>query len=224
MKKRCYIVGAGDFTNSFRPSEEDFTIAADAGFAYLDRAGITPDVVVGDFDSLGAPPEHQNIMQSPEEKDDTDMMLAVNEALKQGYKTIVIDGALGGRPDHTMANYQILAKIASMGARGILLGHDMSATVVKNGAISFFSKQPISTKTGNSKASEDKKDFISIFCFGSKAEGVNLSGLKYNLEDGTLKSDYPIGVSNEFTDEDADISVVNGMLLILWTGDYYRIK
>jgi len=224
MSKRCYIVGAGEFSNKYKPMAGDFIIAADAGFAYLEKIGIEPDLVVGDFDSLGAPPKQLNVMQSPAEKDDTDMMLAVNEALERGYEILLIDGAMGGRPDHTMANYQILTNIASRGATGILLGDEMCATVVKNKSISFLPVQQVNKGQEMAQIESDRKDFISIFSLGGKAEGVSISGLKYNLEDATLSHDYPIGVSNEFTDRAANISVKSGILLVFWKGDLCRLN
>jgi len=220
MNKRCYIVGAGEFSNKYQPKAGELIIAADAGLVYLEGAGLRPDIVIGDFDSLGAYPKHPNVMQSPEEKDDTDMMLAVNEALRLGYKTLIIDGGLGGRQDHTMANYQILANIARRGARGILLGKEMCVTAVKDDAIRFLPPKPLKMQSGVNQVAKDKKDFISIFCIESLAAGVNLSGLKYRLEDAELTYDYPIGVSNEFIGEAANISVRNGTLIVIWSGDY----
>lgn len=109
----CYIVGAGPIEDLLlKPSEKDFIIAADAG--YLQMAGLSavPDLVVGDFDSMGQKPNHPNVVVYPKEKDATDMLLAIDEGLRRGYRKFVILGGLGGRLDHTLANIQALSYIA----------------------------------------------------------------------------------------------------------------
>ena len=206
MYKKCFIVGAGEFANKYYPQPGEFVIAADAGYSKLEELGIVPDLVVGDFDSLGAPPEHENIIQSPVEKDDTDLMLAVNEGFARGCDFFIIDGALGGRLDQVMANFQILANIAGRGARAVLLGDDMCATSLKDGCISFC------------PGAIGHKKLISVFCSGLRAQGVTLKGLKYPLTDAVLTCDYPLGVSNEFADTHAEISVGKGTLIIIWQG------
>ncbi|MCL2226857.1 MAG: thiamine diphosphokinase [Oscillospiraceae bacterium] len=234
MSERCYIVGAGEYSGGFVPECRDFVIAADAGYTRILRCGIVPDLVVGDFDSLGAPPEHPNIMQSPAEKDDTDLMLAVRQGLLHGCKTFIIDGALGGRPDQTLANYQILVHLARNGALGVLLGQDMCVTAVTNGSVCF---SPPSAKAGMAmgadsviapkpaaNADRGDKELVSIFSVSDRAEGVSLAGLKYPLSDAVLTCDFPLGVSNEFTEAAAAVSVRNGTLLIMWTGGLGRLK
>ncbi|MDR0490877.1 MAG: thiamine diphosphokinase [Oscillospiraceae bacterium] len=200
MSGKCYIVGAGEFCGRDLPGQGDYIIAADGGYAQLAARGITPDVVIGDFDSLGGPPKHPNILRSPAEKDDTDMMLAVKEGLARGYETFVIDGGLGGRLDHTLANIQTLVYIANNGARGYLLGRGECVTAVTDGSISF--------EAGAS-------GLISVFCAGRRAEGVTLTGLKYPLDGAVLTNDCPIGVSNEFTGEAATIEVRKGTVVII---------
>jgi len=201
--KRCYIAGAGEFNDQVLPGKGDYVIAADAGYTALMSLGITPDLVVGDFDSLKCIPDHPNIALSPVEKDDTDMMLAVRQGLKLGFKTFIINGGLGGRLDQTLANMQILAYIAENGARGTLFGQGVSVTAIKNGELTFSTE-------------EKKGGTISVFCAGSKAKGVTLEGLKYPLDNATLTSDNPLGVSNEFTGVPATVSVREGILIIVW--------
>jgi len=210
MSKRCYIAGAGEFCENTLPGHEDYIIAANGGYAALKSRGISPDLIVGDFDSV--PPafseeisSHPNVQQSPAEKDDTDMMLAVKKGLDRGYKFFIINGGLGGRLDQTYANIQILTYIAEQNARGVLLGKTSCVTVIKDGCIKL-TPEKIQDRT------------ISVFCAGSRAEGVTLKGLKYILDNAVISNNYPIGVSNEFIGETADISVTNGILLIIWSG------
>jgi thiamine pyrophosphokinase len=208
MSNCCYIVGAGEFCGKMLPECGDYVIAADGGYAALKLHGIVPDLIVGDFDSL--PPylldevkKHPNIIYSPVEKDDTDMMLAVKQGLKLGYDHFVINGGLGGRLDQTLANIQILTFIAENDARGTLIGSEVCITAIKN---SDFEIIPDFAKRG----------IISIFSMGGKAEGVTLKGLKYPLSNATITSDTPIGVSNELTGMPACVSVQNGILVIMY--------
>ena len=203
MNTRCYITGAGDFISGWLPGKGDFIIAADGGYAALTARGVRPDLVVGDFDSLGEIPEHPNIVRSPVIKDDTDVMLAVKQGLTRGYREFIINGGLGGRLDHTFANIQVLTYIAKNKARGVLLGSPMCMTAVSNGTVSFQKKN---------------SGLISVFSVGGLAEGVTLTGLKYPLDNAALSYEYPLGISNEFTGAPAVISVRAGDLIIMWEG------
>ena len=98
MSGSFYIVGAGEISGKelVIPSGA-FVIAADAGLKHLEAINIVPDLIVGDFDSLGEIPSGENVVYHKPEKDDTDMLLAVREALNRGARTIIIYGGLGGR-------------------------------------------------------------------------------------------------------------------------------
>ena len=199
--KNCIIFCAAGFTGLAQEIEkDDFVIAADGGVRHVESLGIVPDVILGDFDSLGFTPEGANVF--PVEKDDTDAMLAVRRGLAEGCDTFYLYGALDGpRLDHTIANFQTLQYLADHGASGYLIGKDFMLTVLKNGSLSFPE-----TCTGT----------VSVFCLGADAKGVTLKGLHYPLEDGTLTAGFPLGVSNHFTGKKAEVSVADGSLLILW--------
>jgi len=188
--------------------ENCFVIAADAGYKALQEVNIKPDLVVGDFDSLGHVPAGENIVRHPVMKDDTDMMLAVKLGLERGFTRFHIYGGMGGRTDHTIANIQTLAYIANRGASAFLYGDGEIITVIKNGFISF---------------SAGSEGTVSAFAMGGKAEGVCESGLLYGLENAELTPDFPLGVSNEFTGEAAEISVRNGLLLVAWTDKAFPV-
>jgi thiamine pyrophosphokinase len=178
----------------------DYVIAADGGFAHVQKLGLEPDCVLGDFDSLGYVPDHAKLF--PVEKDDTDAMLAVRHGLEKGFREFVIYGGLDGqRLDHTIANYQTLHFLTQNDARGYLVGKDYIVTAIRNNSIRF---------------SETAEGILSLFCLGADAHGVCIQGLQYPLENGTLTSDFPLGVSNHFTGKPAEISVADGSLLIMW--------
>ena len=206
MEKTCFIIGAGDFDGLLRqPAEGDLVIAADGGFRRLAELGMDPDIVLGDFDSLGYVPDHPNLLQVPSEKDDTDMLLALKTGLSRGYSSFHLYGGLGGaRLDHSLANLQSLHFVAVRGARAYLIGGGAVVTAIRNGEIRFPSTC---------------RGYVSVFCAGSPAEGVTLEGLKYELRDGTLCPDMPLGVSNEFQGVPARAAVRNGTLLVTWQAD-----
>ena len=120
----CYIFGAGSFYGLDRcPRADDFIIAADGGWLACRKTGITPDLLLGDFDSLSTQPDFPNILRVPVEKDDTDTMLAVKTGLERGETEFHIYGGMGGRrTDHTIANFQALLYLARRGAQGWLYG------------------------------------------------------------------------------------------------------
>lgn len=199
--KTCVIFNAGDFDGLIEPiGPEDFLLAADGGLVHMQKLGLTPDGVLGDFDSLGYVPENARIF--PVEKDDTDSMLAVRQGLRLGYRRFVLYGSLDGpRLDHTVANFQTLQFLADHGAQGWLVGTAYLATVLKNGSLRFGSQAA---------------GIISVFCMGADAQGVTLKGLQYPLEHAVLTAGFPLGVSNHFTGREAAVSVENGSLLILY--------
>ena len=199
--KQCVIFCAAGFDGLMDPiASEDFVIAADGGLNYTKALGLTPQAIIGDFDSLHYIPTGAEVY--PVEKDDTDSMLAVKLGLKKGYRRFVIYGGLDGeRLDHTVANYQTLQYLAQRDARGILVGRDFCATVIRDGALAF---------SGGTAGD------ISVFCMGPDATGVTIEGLYYPLRNGTLTSGFPLGVSNHFTGAPAKIEVAQGFLLILW--------
>ena len=128
--KECVIFCAAGFDGLAIPlTEEDYLIAADGGLRHTERLGVTPNAIIGDFDSLNYIPTGAEVF--PVEKDDTDSMLAVKLGLSKGYDRFLIYGGLDGvRLDHTVANYQALQYLADRDARGILIGRDFCATVL----------------------------------------------------------------------------------------------
>lgn len=202
MIKTALIIGAGELEmGSLRIPDGALVIAADGGLSHLEKAGISADYVVGDFDSLGRVPKGDNVLPSAPEKDDTDTMLAVKLALELGAETILIYGGTGGRFEHSIANLQTLGFIANRGCRGFLVGGGSICTVIKNGKMRF---------------SPENSGYLSVFAFAGTAFGVDLAGLKYPLANHTLESDFPLGVSNEFLGESARVFVREGMLLLVW--------
>ena len=198
---KCVIFCAAEFTSLLEPiGPEDHVIAADGGLQHTEKLGISPDEILGDFDSLGYVPADSRVF--PVEKDDTDAMLAVRRGLQLGCREFILYGSLDGpRLDHTIANFQTLQFLNDHGAFGYLAGNEYLVTVVKNGTLRFPA---------------GREGTVSVFCLGADAEGVTLKGLYYPLDRGTLTAGFPLGVSNHFTGDAAEISVEKGSLLVLW--------
>lgn len=198
----CIIFCAAGFTGLLEPpAPDDFLIAADGGLKHASSAQLTPDAIVGDFDSLGFIPEGAEVF--PVEKDDTDSMLAIRMGLERGCRTFYLYGALDGdRLDHTVANFQALRFLRSRGARGFLIGNHQIVTLIENEALHF----PAGCRGD-----------LSVFAYGGTARAVTLEGLYYPLNRQELTPDFPLGVSNHFTGEEAAIRVENGALLVLWS-------
>lgn len=203
---KCIIVGAGEFDkDNWYYEEDDYVIAADAGWMILEEMGIVPNLLIGDMDSLsenGVEPKYPDdckIEILPTHKDDTDMLAAIRKGLELGYIEFQIYGGLGGRLDHTIANIQCLLFLHNRGARGILYGKQCTLQLLVNGKITF----PAAARGR-----------ISVFAHGGIAYGVTEKGLCYTVDKVNLNPEFPIGVSNEFVGCESSIEVENGMLLL----------
>ena len=199
--KRCVIFCAAEFDALEAPIREgDLVIAADGGLMHTEALGIRPDVILGDFDSLGYVPEGSRVF--PVRKDDTDLMLALRHGLDAGYREFTVYGAMDGpRLDHTVANLQALVFLEERGAHGQLVGKTYIATALRNGTIRFPA---------------GSEGILSVFCMGADCHGVELAGLSYPMENGTLRSGFPLGVSNHFIGKAASVRVGHGSLLAMW--------
>lgn len=198
----CYIVGAGEnYGLDILPGEEDFVIAVDAGYRLLEEQGIDSDLVIGDFDTLQYVPSHPNVIVLKAEKDDTDMLAAVREGVRAGYREFHIYCGTGGRLDHTVANLEILAGLSGNGRQGFLIDRDSVATAITDGSLFFPA---------------EASGYVSVFSHTEKSEGVFLKGLKYPLEDAVLENSFPLGISNEFTGVESSVSVGRGTLLVFF--------
>lgn len=198
----CIVFCAGEFDRLEEAvSSTDYLIAADGGYRHMTQLGLTPNCILGDFDSLGYIPEQSHVF--PVEKDDTDTMLALKKGLEAGCRRFMIYGGLDGpRLDHTLANFQALQYLADRNARGYLVGKRYLATVIKDACVTFPAQA---------------QGILSVFCLGSPAGDVTLTGLKYPLTHGRIEPGFPLGVSNQFLGQAASVRVAEGSLLLLWS-------
>ncbi len=208
MKGCCYIVGAGSLFAGdlpFAKQECDLLIAADGGYEYLAKAGMTPDLLIGDFDSMEKPGVSCETITLPVEKDDTDMVFAVKEGFRRGYTHFVIFGGLGGgRLSHTIANIQLLEFIACQGGTATL----------KGGAASLFLLRDGQTHTFTGMQGTE----FSLFSISPNAT-VTQQGVKYPLTEATLERSFPLGVSNRVLEPTATVTVHSGTVLTVTEGE-----
>ena len=197
----CVIFGGADMGNDIQVkiSENAYVIAADSGYRHCLRFGIKPDLILGDFDSYeDRLPDDCEIFRAPREKDDTDLMLAVKTGFEKGCRTFYIYGADGGRMGHTVAAVQTLAYIESNGGEGVLFGNGFAMRVYGRGNVTLH---------------RNGAKYISVFSLTDSAE-VTEKGFKYSGE-LRLTYDFPLGVSNEFTGETAELEVKSGKILVI---------
>ena len=210
MTRACVVFGAGEYygEGSVRIDVPDdaFVVAADGGLDHTRRLGVTPDVVVGDFDSLrGAlPADGTRTVTLPPLKDDPDLLSALKVGWAAGCRTFHIYGGLGGRIDHTLANINLLAAVSTHGGIAFLHGDGQIVTAITDGSLRFAAHE---TRPG---------DMVSVFAHGETARGVTETGLRYEIADAAMDHTEAVGVSNEFrNDVPTEISVRSGTLVVV---------
>ncbi len=209
MNKLCSIIAGGDFSPLHNIKKSDFIIACDKGYKYALKSKITPDLIVGDFDScdilskidLGYDNIFNNskIIKLNKEKDETDTMFAVKYAIEHNFEEIFFYCYLGGRFDHIIANIQAASYAMQK------MNH--CQVFDKNNEIHFIK---------NRKITIPKKDncSLSLFSFSDCCKRVSIKNVKYPLNNANLNNYFPIGISNEWIN-DAEISVSSGILMII---------
>ena len=199
---RCIIFGALPIDHIPEiPAEGDLVIAADKGYENALSLGITPDIVVGDLDSLGSVPDTGNVIRLNVRKNDTDLEHAVGVALERGCDDFIVYGAVGGKLDHTLGNIAVAEQVALKGGRIVFYGGDSSFTVIRNTEY----RLPI---RGSGR--------VSVLSLSEISRGVTICGLSYEADDIDLPRATTLGVSNAFVGKLARISVKDGTLLIVF--------
>lgn len=201
-KSLCHIVAAADFEpRYFTPCEGDFIIAADAGMRHLEKLNIRPELILGDFDSLGFVPTEGRVERIPLKKDFTDSHYALMRAKELGFDTAILYGCTGGkRFDHSLANLQVLLWAEENDLRAFMIGTGFCITAIKGAALSFPQK---------------KIDNLSLFPFSGTVENINIKNCLYELDGDSLYPADTLGVSNS-SEGGAIISSPAGALLVYW--------
>lgn len=197
---KCVIFAGGEFDKTLPDNiQNSFVICADKGYEYAKQLKITPNLIIGDFDSAKLP-DFVNVKKFPKEKDDTDLMLAIKESIALGYLDITVCCGFGGRLDHTIGNIQAMAYITAHGGIGRMLSANEELSLITPGKYYFKNKNGFS---------------LSIFSYTEESKGITIKGTKYTLENGSLKQSFPLGISNEIVDEQCEISFTDGLLIVI---------
>ena len=184
---------------------DGFVLCADKGYSYALRAGVMPDVIIGDFDSCTDPiPEADFVTRLPREKDYTDTVHCIDKAIKLGYDDIVLFAATGGRLDHTVGNLCALAFARDRGVNAVMLSPQEEIRLLDKGLHRFKNRGGLT---------------FSLFPFGCEAAVLSIRGAHYPLESGTLRSGVPIGVSNVFEGESCELEIESGRVLMIVNTD-----
>lgn len=206
--KRAVIISGAPYNDFYFIKEniypDDFVICADRGVQTAKTAGVRVDMALGDFDTVEAPSDACcELIKLPSEKDVTDTYYACEKAVELGFKNVVIFCALGGRADHTFANYLCLNFLCDAGVNAKILDRKNCIMIVKDN---------LSIKRSGYK-------YLSVFPFISDVKSLTLSGVKYPLDKHDLPASSPLGVSNEIISPFADITFEDGKLLIILSND-----
>ena len=204
--KKCVVIGSvlpkdGQAYWALE-QEDDYVICADGGLDTALRYGVKPDLFIGDFDSLeGEVPENLETVRLQVEKNDTDLMAAVREGMKRGYRDFLLLGVMGGeRCDQSYASFCVLQYLTHQGCRASIEGDNCRIFLLSGGRLVL---------------SGQKGRTVSVFPFGGSGCEVSYEGLKYPLTKYVLSSDSPLGVSNVVLEDKAEITVHNGDALII---------
>lgn len=206
---RCVIISAcpvsPELAEALRP--DDFIIACDAGYRNCAPLGRRPNIIVGDFDTAPCPEQQDDdIIVLPHVKDDTDTQYAARWLLEHGYDEITMLGALGGaRLEHTLANLATGLYLAKNGVNVLLADERSEIRFLVPG-------RELVLHQGSWK-------YLSVFPMEGTLTGVCIRGAYYPLEGASLAADYPLGVSNEFTSEAAQLSCTGGCGVVVLTCD-----
>ena len=204
MMGRCVIVGGANINNydfiREKLSADDYIIFCDSGLKHMENLRVQPSLIVGDFDSHDNPHLDVETIVLPCEKDDTDTVYAVKEAIKRGYDNFLLIGVVGARLDHTLGNVSILLYLDSLGKKGCIIDDYSEMKIVSN--------EPANI--------EDSYSFFSLLNISGTAKGITIENAKYPLENGEITCEYQYGISNEvLCGEMAKVSVDKGRALLI---------
>ena len=202
--KRCVIVGGADINNydyvRSRLCADDYIVFCDSGLKHLDALQVRPGLIVGDFDSHDNPNLDVETIVLPCEKDDTDTVFAVKEAIRRGYEDVLLIGVVGARLDHTLGNVYILEYLDNLGKKGFIIDD-------------YSEMELVSRQTAYI---DDSFRFFSLLNITGIAKGITVKNAKYPLKDAEITCGYQYGVSNEvLPGMRAEVTVKEGKLLLI---------
>ena len=211
-RKKAFIYTGGTVFCEYvteKPEKGDLIIAADAGYLTAQKMGVKPDVLLGDFDTLGVEniPDDIECLRVPAEKDDTDTQLAIKTAIERGAGEIVIIGGLSGRLDHTLSTLAILEDLWER-------KNDRIYAILTDGKnrVRFL-------RNSGTILPRSQYRYFSLIAADDIVKGVTLDGCKYPLKNGRISRRYQWAVSNEITGNCALIEIRRGGVWVIESMD-----
>lgn len=211
-KLRTIIISNGNFAIEVLKrikKENDIIICADGGANNLYKTNFIPSMIVGDLDSLSLKTlkyfKDLGVLfhKFPKKKDYTDTELAINFAIEEGTKEIVLIGSTGTRLDHTLGNIMLLNK---------LLEKNIEAKIVDENNEIFIIDKEI-------KIGREKDTFVSFIPLFNSCFGVTMKGFKYETENREFSLGSTLGLSNEVMSEMGTIQIGRGIALVIKSRD-----
>ncbi len=201
---RCVIVGGADINNYKEVRKylknDDFCIFCDSGLKHISGLETKPDLIVGDFDSYEKPSTDTETIVLPREKDDTDTVFGIKEAIKRGFDDFLLIGVIGNRLDHSLVNVSVLNYLHENGKKGKIVDDYSEMEIIAD----------------NTAEITDNFSYFSLINMFGVSEGVTIKNAKFPLENETITSDYQYATSNEvLKGHTAEVSITKGKLLLI---------
>ena len=211
-RKKAFIYTGGTVFDEYvieKPEKGDLIIAADAGYLTAKEMRITPDILLGDFDTLGEEnvPDGIECLRVPAEKNETDTQLAVQTAIERGAGEIVIIGGLSGRIDHTLSTLAILEDLWERKE-----GRIYAILTDGKNRVRFI-------RNSGTILPRSQYRYFSLIAADDIVKGVTLEGCKYSLKNGRISRRYQWAVSNEIDGNCALIEIRRGGAWIIESMD-----
>ena len=202
--RRCVIIGGAPIQDYQWIRQhllpDDFYIFCDGGLKHRQSLQVTPDLLVGDFDSWDNPKTETETIVLPREKDDTDTFFGVKEGVKRGFEDFLLIGVIGGRFDHSLGNISALLYLAGLGKKALIIDDYASMEVV--------SSQPVFI--------EQNIQYFSVLNIDGKAKGITIKNAQYPLKNVETTWDYQYGISNQvLPGKTAEVTTQEGRLLLV---------
>lgn len=202
--RRCVIIGGAPIQDYQWIRQhllpDDFYIFCDGGLKHRQSLQVTPDLLVGDFDSWDNPKTETETIVLPRKKDDTDTFFGVKEGVKRGFEDFLLIGVIGGRFDHSLGNISALLYLTGLGKKALIIDDYSSIEVV--------SSQPVFI--------EQNIQYFSVLNIDGKAKGITIKNAQYPLENAEITWDYQYGISNQvLPGKTAEVTTQEGRLLLV---------
>ncbi|MGP4059769.1 thiamine diphosphokinase [Halobacillus sp. H74] len=213
--KRIVVVGGGpkSYIPDLRkfPFQDCLWIGADQGAEVLVENGLSPDLAIGDFDSVSdesfrrIQETSKQVKVFPDEKDETDLELAISEALKRSPEHILLFGVTGGRIDHSQANLQLLYPLLKKEVKGTIIDQQNQVELVGAGE--------------HTMEADEHYPYVSFLPITLEVKDLTLGGFYYPLEKAYLPYGSTLCISNRLIADTGTFSFISGILLVVRSKD-----